>query len=227
MQREEELRKLAREQRRLEQDARDLAQQLARRNGDDAAQELRRAARQMEEDRQQLEQGQLPNDPEGALEKLDEAQEKLDKSRDNAEEELLREQLAKAADLLRAACAAAKSACDEEKRLHAKVIVDGQWKLSARESLPGLIDQQAAIGKELRGLIDKRFESSPVFSRMLRQSLQAMEDAVKRLEERKSSVLDQFEGIAEFNAELENLADKESVPSRNWPCFAWISCWRR
>ena len=85
----------------------------------------------------------------------------------------------------------------------------------AGESLPGLIDQQAAIGKELRGLIDTRFESSRVFSRMLRKSLQAIEDAVKRLEERKSSVLDQFEGIAEFNAELENLADKEeSVPSK-------------
>ena len=71
-----------------------------------------------------------PTIPKGALEKLDEAQEKLDKSRDNAEEELLREQLAKAADLLRALRERQQSACDEEKRLHAKVIVDGQWKLS-------------------------------------------------------------------------------------------------
>ena len=101
-QREEELRKLAPEQQRLERESRDLAQELSRLNADDAAQELRRAARQMEEDRQQLERGQPPLNPEDALQKIDEAQAQLDRERGREEDELLRENLAETADLLRA-----------------------------------------------------------------------------------------------------------------------------
>jgi len=204
-----ELQKLAREQKKLEQEARDLAQQLTRLNADPAAQELHRAARQMEEDGQQLEQGQPPANPEEALDKLDEAQEKLGRERERSEEELIREQLAKAADMLRGLRERQQSALEEEKRLHAKALAERAWKLAAaKESLPALIDQQSSIAKEVRGLIDKRFSSAPVFSRMLRQSAVAMEDAVKRLELRKEDVLDQIEGIADFNPELEKEADQ-------------------
>jgi hypothetical protein len=205
MQREDELKKLAPEQEKLEREARELAQQLSRLGADAAAQDVRRAARQMADAREELEQGRPPEtNQEEALQRLDEAQDHLGQNRDRGDDEMIREKLAKAADLIRALRERQAAAIDEGKRLHAKVVADKRWKLtSAKETLPALIDQQTGLTKEIRSLAEKRFAAEPVFGRLLRQAAEALDDAVKHLEQRKEDVLDQLEGIAKFNSEIE------------------------
>jgi DNA repair exonuclease SbcCD ATPase subunit len=206
--RAEALKELAPEQERLERTAQELAQQLTRAGADESAQQLRRAARQMEQARQQLEQGMAPDfNQEEALNRLDEAQAKLQDGRDGADEELIREQLIKAADQIRALRERQFAALEEEKRLTAKAIAGSGWDLaSAKQSLPGLINQQKTLAEEVRLLIDKRFSTVPVFSRMLRQSAEAMDQAVVQLLARESDVIDQLEGISNFSSELEEAA---------------------
>ncbi len=207
--RAEALKNLAAEQERLERVAQELAQQLSRAGAEESAQQLRRAARQMDQARQQLEQRMPPDvNQEEALNRLDEAQENLQRDRDESADQLIREQLAKAADQIRALRERQFAAVEEEKRLTAKAITGRGWDIAAaKQSLPGLIKQQEAIAAEVRLLIDKRFASVPVFSRMLRQAAEAMDQAVVQLRARENAVIDQLEGISNFSKELEEAAD--------------------
>lgn len=206
------LKELAAEQERLERQAQELAQQLSRAGADESAQQLRRAARQMEQSRQLLEQGIPPEfNQEEALNRLDEAQEQLQRDRepDDAAEQLIREQLAKAADQIKALRERQFAAIEEEKRLTAKAIAAKAWDIAtAKQSLPGLIKQQEAVAAEVRLLVEKRFSNVPVFSRMLRQAADAMDQSVTILREREEGVIDQLEGISNFSQEVEEAIDK-------------------
>ena len=208
--RAEALKDLAPEQERLERIAQEMAQQLARAGANESAQQLRRAARQMEFARQQLEQGMPPDlNQEEALNHLDEGQEKLQRDGDASDEVLIREQLTKAADQIRALRERQFAAIEEEKRLTAKAIAARAWDIAtAKQSLPGLIKQQEALAAEIRLFIDKRFSGVPVFARMLRQSAEAMDQAVVQLKARENSVVDQLEGISNFSTDLEVAADR-------------------
>lgn len=209
--RAEALKALAAEQERLERQAQELARQLARAGADESAQQLRRAARQMEQARQQLEQGMAPDfNQEEALNRLDEAQERLPEDRDEPDDQLIREQLAKAADQIRALRERQFAAIEEEKRLSAKALAARAWDIAtAKQSLPGLINQQKTLSEEVRALIDKRFSGVPVFRRMLLQSAEAMEQAIMQLQAREGSVIDQLEGVSNFSNELEEAAHRQ------------------
>jgi hypothetical protein len=208
--RAEALKELASEQERLERVAQELAQQLSRAGADEAAQQLRRAGRQMEQSRQLLEQGVPPDfNQEEALNRLDEAQDKVQHDRTDSGDDLIREQLVRAADQIRALRDRQFAALEEEKRLHAKALAAREWDIAtAKQSLPGLINQQKTLAEETRLLIDKRFTGAPVFSRMLRQSAAAMDQAVAQLRERSVSVVDQLEGISDFSNDLEDAAHR-------------------
>ena len=210
MKRADELQKLAREQERLEKEAQELAQQLNRAGDSGAAQDLRRAARQMADAKQQLEQGQLPEaQQDESLERLDDALARVERDRGRSEEELIREQLTKAADTIRALRDRQQSAINEQKRIYGKAMSKKTWEQTiGRVTLPGLIEQQNNLAKEVRGLIPKRFDSVPVFARMLRQSAEAMEDAGERFKKHSQDVLDQIEGFAAFDQELEKQSDR-------------------
>jgi hypothetical protein len=208
--RAEALKELAPEQERLERIAQELARQLSRVGADESAQQVRRAARQMEQARQLLEQGMPPElNQEEALNHLDEAQDKLQRDRADSSDELIREELARAADQIRAQRERQFAAIEEEKRLHARAIAARGWDIAAaKQSLPGLVNQQKTLAEEVRLLIDKRFSGVPVFSRMLRQSAEAMDHAVAQLQARSDSVVDQLEGISDFSSELEDAAHR-------------------
>jgi hypothetical protein len=201
--RQAELEKLAREQAKLEAEARDLAQRLTRNQADRAAEELRRAAREMAQAREQLENG----DPAGAkmddaLDRLDDAQRELDQAREKNEEELLREQAAKFADEIKALRDRAQRLVDESGRIHQVVKKAGKWERPVRTSLNDLRQQQENLAKEVRALVEKKFENAAVFGRMLRQAADAMDLAAKRMDSR----LDAAE-TGPFDQELEDIAD--------------------
>jgi len=207
-QRADELRKLAPEQERLQQEALELSRQFDQARNNQAALELKRSARRMDESRQKLEQGRDPeNAPEQALERLDDAQDEIQQEREKAGEELARERLAKAAELIRALRDRQASALAERQRLQEIIIKEKKWPVPVAKSLPGLVDQQTSLAKEVRTLSEKRFESAPVFTRMLKQAAEAMDLAVKQLNARKDDVIDQLEGLARFDANLEEKAD--------------------
>jgi len=202
-QRQAELEKLAREQAKLEAEARDLAQQLRRNKAEPAAEELRRAAREMAQAREQLENGDpAAGKMDDALNRLDDAQRELDQAREKNEEELLREQAAKFADEIKALRDRAQRLTDESARIHQVVKKAGKWERPVRTSLNDLRQQQEGLAKEVRALVEKKFEQAAVFGRMLRQAADAMDLAAKRIDAR----LDAAE-TGPFDPELEDIAD--------------------
>jgi hypothetical protein len=202
-QRKDELGKLAREQEKLEAEARDLAQRLSRNQAEPAAQELRRAAREMAQAREQLENGEAPLEKQDdALDRLDDAQRELDQARQKNEEELLREQAAKFGDEIKALRDREQRAIEEAARLHAIVKKDMKWDRPVRTSLNDLRQQQQGLAGEVRALLEKKFQDAAVFGRMLRQSADAMDLAAKRIDNR----LDAAE-TGPFDLDLEDIAD--------------------
>jgi hypothetical protein len=202
-QRRVELDKLGREQKKLEDEARDLAQKLSRNQGEKAADELRRAAREMAQARERIENGDPAGEKiEDALERLDDAQRELDAQRQKNDEELLREQAAKFADDIKAFRDRAQRLGDESIRIHGVVKKAGKWERPVRTSLNDLRQQQQALAGEVRGLIAKKFENAAVFGRMLRQAADAMDLAAKRMDNRLEAA-----ETGPFDQELEDIAD--------------------
>lgn len=201
--RRNELDKLAREQERLERQARDLAQKLSRNRGERAADELRRAARDMARAREQLDNGEPADDAMlDALERLDETQAEVDQARQQNEEELRREQSAKSADEIRALRDRMQRSRDEAARIHGVVQKAGKWERPVRTSLNDLRRQQQGLAGEVNELVRKKFSGAAVFGRMLEQAAAAMELAARRMENR----LDTAE-IGPFDRDLEQIAD--------------------
>ena len=201
--RKAELEKLAREQKKLEAEVRDLAQRLTRNQGERAAEELRRAARDMAQAREQIENGDPATERlDDALDRLDEAQRELDDARQRNDEELMREQAAKFADEIKSLRDRAQRLLDESDRIHGVVKKAGKWERPVRTSLNDLRQQQLGLAGEVRALIEKKFAGAAVFERMLRQSADAMDLAAKRMDSR----LDSAE-TGPFDQELEEIAD--------------------
>jgi hypothetical protein len=202
-QRMQELDKLAREQEKLDTEARDLAQRLSRNQGERAAEELRRAAREMERAREQLESGEAqPEKMDDVLDRLDDAQRELDQARQQNQEELEREQAAKFAEELKALRDREQRLTDESVRIHGVVKKAGKWERPLRTSLNDLREQQQALAGEVRAIIEKKFANAAVFGRMLRQAAEAMQLAAKRMD----AQLETAE-IGPFDQELEDIAN--------------------
>jgi hypothetical protein len=202
--RRDELKKLAREQERLERQARELAQQLSGARTDEAAQQLRRAARAMEDARDQLEQGE-PGDAaqDQALDRLDDASDGLDRARDRNDEELLREKMSKLADQLKALRDRQGRALDESQRIHDEVAKPRAWSRPLLASLKALLEQQRALASEVVALAQTRFAQQRVFDRMLRHAAEEMENAGRQIDERCQDVIDQLDQTTTYQADLE------------------------
>jgi hypothetical protein len=202
-QRRAELDKLAREQEKLEAEARELAQRLTRNQGERAADELKRAAREMAQARERLENGDPAAEKmDDALDRIDDAQRELDQARRGNEEELLREQAAKFADEIRALRDRMQRLHEESGRIHSVVKKAGKWERPVRTSLNDLRQQQQGLAGEVKALIAKRFENAAVFGRMLKQSADAMDLAARRMDNRLEAA-----EVGPFDQELEDIAD--------------------
>jgi hypothetical protein len=139
---------------------------------------------------------------EDVLDRLDDALRELEEARQQNEEELLREQAAKLADEIKAFRDRAQRLTDESARIHEVVKKAGKWERPVRTSLNDLRQQQEGLAREVRSLMEKKLENAAVFGRMLRQSADAMDLAVRRMDSR----LDAAE-TGPFDQELEDIAD--------------------
>ena len=186
MKREEELKRLARDQQQLQQEAQEMAKQLSRLRSERASQSLAQAAGQMGQAAQQMQAGQNPDENQDeALDRLDDAQRELERARENAEEELQREQLAKIADAIRRIAERQEAQIAESARVQREVLQNKKWTRSLLFSLADAARSQKGLGDETKRLAEEKLSNAPVFSRILGKSAQAMEQASERMLERR------------------------------------------
>jgi hypothetical protein len=161
----------------------------------------------MEEARDQLDQGEPPDAAQDeALDRLDDAQDELQQAQQRQDEDLLREKLAKIADLIKGLRDRQARAVEESERIDAGVKKSGKWSRPFLASLGALRDQQRGLAQETEALVEKRFSGLRVFARMVRQSADAMDKAAARIDERREDVLDQLEDRTTYQGDLEEKA---------------------
>lgn len=202
--REQELQKLAREQERLLDRTRELAQRLTRDKADAAARDARAAADKMANARDDLEQGKAPDRSQAdAVEKLDDARDKLDAAGDRPDRELSGEKRRKLADAVKALLERQQAAVAEAARIQAKVLADRQWERPVLTSYGDLEDRERALAAEVKTLADREFAELPVFARMLKDAAAAIDKAADKVKARVEDAKDPNP----FDAELEKLND--------------------
>jgi hypothetical protein len=191
--RKRELAKLAEEQRKLQEDVKEKARELARLQADGASKELNRAGQEMERAAQQLDNGENPEEAQNeALERLENAQAKLQEAQD----ELLREQLAKIADKLKGLKERQDAAIAESIRLHKEAVEKRKhWTDPLLQSLKMQAKAQKTIGHETDSLKDK-LKGAKVFEHIMNRAVKVMDEAASSLDKRfdKGSIrLEKFE----------------------------------
>ncbi len=177
---QKELDNLAQEQRQLQKEAQQQAQDLAQ-EPHEAGQDLKKAAQEMERAVQMLEKREDPEKAQNqAIELLKEAKDEIQ----DAQEELIREQLAKIADKLKALKERQDAAALEMIRLQQDSIGKlKRWTQALYESLKGLGEDQKTISRETDGLRDK-IKGAKVFERIMEKAVKNMDDAVDAITER-------------------------------------------
>jgi hypothetical protein len=187
--REEELKRLARQQRELQAKAEEMAKRLSRLRAERAGQSVAQAAKQMGESARSLERGEAGEDKqEEALDRLDEAQADLENARGANEEELAREQLARVADVLKRLKERQDRLVGDTERLHKEALEQTEWTLTLLRALGRHADAQAGLGAEAKSLADRELVAAPVFARILRKAAESMQQAATDLKNHQQAV---------------------------------------
>jgi hypothetical protein len=183
-QRQEALQKLAQEQRKLEDEVKKKARELARLRASQAGKALGKAAQKMAKAAKELDQGDDPDQAQQeAMERLAEAEDKLQEAQARLEEELAREQLAKIADQIKGLKERQDAATVESQRIHDEVLKRNRW---ARELITSLGDNaksQQNLAAETKSLKEK-LKGAAAFELVLDKAARSMEAAAKGMEER-------------------------------------------
>jgi hypothetical protein len=174
---------------------------LAKLGNERAREALARAAEEMEEAFKQLKR-RKPQDAtqEDVLDRLEDARREMERSRKRAEEELGREQIARAAEAIQRYRERQQGHIDESKRIQDTVLKRNMWALVLRKSLQSLGQNQQSLGKEMVDALKKDLSAAPIFARMVERSARAMDDAGKRLVE-----------LAKEPPDLQTLPDAEAA----------------
>jgi len=200
VQREEALKRLAREQQQLEQKAQDLVKQLSRLRAERASQSLGKAGGEMGQAGQQLQRGQKPEEQqEDALDRLDEARREIEQARKQVEDELTREQLTRVADTIKRLKERQESLNTDMLQKQNDVLQRKEWTRGLRLSMLSLGEAQEGLKGEVEDTAGKELPGTPVFARMLQRSAEAMNDAGKRIKE-----------MSKAPPKLETLPDQET-----------------
>jgi hypothetical protein len=179
--RDEELKKLARQQRALREKTREVLQQLSRLRNERARQALGQAGESMDEAAQQLGGGKGDDEKqEDALDRLDETRRELERERKRAEEELGREQLARVADTIKRLRDRQQGHSDEARRIQDAVQERKGWSRGLRASVRDLGQNQTGLAQETESVVKKDLTAVPVFARLLERSARAMRKAGDR-----------------------------------------------
>jgi len=179
---QEELERLARRQRELQQQAEQLGQQMARLGNQRGKQAMQEAAEQMQEAVRQLSRGQRDdNKQEDALDRLDEARREMQQARQRAEEELAREQLVRVGDIIRRLRDRHLEHSNEAQRIARDAQQRGNWSRQLLASLSRLSENQKGLATETAEVARKELSAAPIFARLVERSARAMDRAGDRL----------------------------------------------
>lgn len=203
-QRQETLRRLAREQEKLRSEAREITRELTRLRADRAREALSRAGGEMEDAGQQLERGQEAGDSQDeALDRLDEARRQVQKARADAEEELAREKLVKIADQLRRLKERHEALLPRTADIH-HTLRKQRLDRVLQARLSSLANAQDDLGEETIGLAEGKLKDTLVFARLLKRSGESMRQAAKSMKDR---VAHPVGGLAELDVKAAETAD--------------------
>jgi hypothetical protein len=213
--REEALKKLALQQRSLQEKTEQLAKQLTRLRNDAPGRELGRASGGMEQAGNQLRNGENPEQKQDdVLERIQDAQRAMEKERKKVEDELVREQLTRFADVLKRLRERQAGFNAEGVRIQKEVVkrykesidrdaaqrTPGEpagdpgktalesWGRGLRASLTDLARFQQDLGTETASSAGKELANTPVFQKQVQRSAESMGLAGKRLEEMYKSI---------------------------------------
>jgi hypothetical protein len=202
--REEALKKLTLQQRNLQEKTEQLAKQLTRLRNDAGGRELGRATGGMEQAQNQLRNGENPEQKQDdALQRIQDAQRAVEKERKKVEDELVREQLTRFADVLKRLRDKQAALNVEGVRIQKAVVKNEGWGRALPGSLKDLARDQQQLGADTSSSAGKELASTPVFQKQVQRSAESMVQAGKRLEE-------MFKAIKnETPPPLEDLPDSE------------------
>jgi hypothetical protein len=207
-QREELLKRLAREQEQLQREAQEMVRELSRLRAERASQALAEASSGMQRAGRQMDNGENPDEQqEELLDRLNEAQQRLREAREETEEQLAREKLAKLADQIKGLRARQESLIEDSARIHGKLLEGQGWVRKLQASLRSLSDNQRVLGEETERLAKEKLQSAKVFAHLLGKSAEAMMEASERMVERLNKALGEDSSL---DVPVENAADAET-----------------
>jgi hypothetical protein len=213
--RDKELRRLAREQDRLQQETEDTVRELSRLRAERAGLALSQAGSRMEQASKRLRQSEGPDEQQDdALERINEAREELQQARARAEDELAREKLAKLTDRLKGLKLRQDALRVEESRIHKQVLERREWTRSLGSSWTRLAESQKGLGEETQRLAAEKLASTKAFQHLLTRAADAMARGALRMQARlETARTRRDETPADLSAPLdlgaENSADQE------------------
>jgi hypothetical protein len=183
--REQELKRLAREQEKLQEQVQEMVRELSRLRSERAGQALGQAGGQMRQASRQMDKGDDAQEQHAeALDRLQEARRELQRDRRELEEELAREKLVRIADQIKGLRERQQSLTAESARIHREVLQKKEWTRPLRSSLLRLADAQKGLGEEAGQIAQDKLKEAKVFEHLLKKSAQAMTQASDRMQDR-------------------------------------------
>ena len=185
-QRQEQLAKLAKEQKQIEEETKRQVQKLSKLSAEAAARAGQQAAGQMAKAGEQMEKGdgeQAEGEQEEALQNLREAQKEVAAARRDAEEQLAAEQIVKMADTLKSIHERQdKMAAETTRYEKTRADAEGKLTLAQRTGVRELGRVQAGLKDEAGELGDRLGDGAPVFRLTIKKATEGMDAAAQRLQ---------------------------------------------
>lgn len=196
--RQQELRRLAREQQQLQQQAQEMARELTRLRAEQAVQSMDAASRSMEQAGGQMDRAEDSEQAQDeTLDRLNETRRRLRQQQSRVQEELQRERLAKLSDQLRVLKTRQQAAFAEAKRLHDAALEEKAWTRPLRASLRELAETQNDVADDCERLAKEKLAEVKVLPRLLDKAAAAMSAASQRLHQRQDEIDDHPDDLTE------------------------------
>ncbi|HLJ95819.1 MAG TPA: hypothetical protein VKU02_21765 [Gemmataceae bacterium] len=218
-QRQEALKRLAREQEQLQRETQEMVRELSRLRAERASQALGEASSGMQRAGRQMDNGENSEElQEEMLDRLNEAQQKLREAREETEEQLAREKLAKLADQIKGLRERQETLLAESARIHRELLQRKQWVRPLQASLRSLAENQRGLSEEVQQIAKEKLQAAKVFAHLLNTSAGAMNEASDQMVERLDKARERIENTpfsqeSALDVPAEQAAD---TATRNW-----------
>ena len=181
--REEELKKLALQQKALQQRTQDLVKELSRLRVERAGSALSKAGGEMEQAEGELSRGQKADEKQDdALDRIDEAQRELEQARKQAEDQLRREQLGRVEETIKRLRDRQETMNVEAARVQKEIQQRAEWPRSLLGDLTRLTENEKGLAGETADVAKKELATTPVFAKIVEKAAKKMEEAGARVE---------------------------------------------